>query len=303
MHKRQFNALPEDIGLIDHFCEALWLQDGLADRSLEAYRRDLTRVAALLCKHDCTLQQAQPADLATVMAACGDLAARSLARLHSSLRRFYRWCLQQQLRSDDPTRQLARPRIGRPLPHSLSENEVEQLLLAPDIASARGLRDRTMLELMYATGLRVSELVGLQMPGLSLQSAVLRIVGKGGKERLVPIGEQALDWLERYLSSARVDLLDGQVSDVLFPARAGRAMTRQNFWHIIKRYAMVAGVAGDISPHTLRHAFATHLLNHGADLRVVQMLLGHGDLSTTQIYTHVATARLQHMHAQHHPRA
>ncbi len=303
MQKPKFNASSADAEWIDQFCESLWLQDGLADRSLDAYRRDLMRVAGLLQLQSSNLCEADAAALAMAMASSSDLAARSLARLHTSLRRFYRWAVQQQLRSDDPSRQLARPRIGRPLPKTLAESEVEALLAAPDQQQARGLRDRTMLELMYAAGLRVSELVSLQMANLSLQSAVLRIVGKGGKERLVPIGEEAMHCLQRYLRSARPELLDGKISDVLFPARAGQAMTRQNFWHIIKRYALAAGIDGGISPHTLRHAFATHLLNHGADLRVVQMLLGHGDLSTTQIYTHVATARLQQLHAEHHPRA
>lgn len=303
MHKAKFNASSQDSDLIDQFCEAVWLQDGLADSSLQAYRRDLARVASILATDSVGLLEADELALASVMAASDDLAVRSLARLHSSLRRFYRWMVQQGLREDDPSRKLSRPRIGRALPKSLSESEVEALLQAPLLDSARGLRDRTMLELMYAAGLRVSELVGLDMSGVSQQAAVLRILGKGGKERLVPVGEEALDWLQRYLRSARPELLDGLQSDVLFPARAGKAMTRQNFWHIIKRYAVAAGIDGGISPHTLRHAFATHLLNHGADLRVVQMLLGHGDLSTTQIYTHVANARLQQLHAQHHPRA
>ncbi|MGJ8670474.1 MAG: site-specific tyrosine recombinase XerD [Oceanococcus sp.] len=303
MQNAQFNASAADIDLIDDFCEALWLQDGLADSSLQAYRRDLKRVASLLNRQASNLLSADEIALASVMAGSDGLAARSLARLHSSLKRFFRWAVQQQLREDDPSRFLSRPRIGRPLPKIMSEGEVEGLLQAPAIDTARGLRDRTMLELMYAAGLRVSELVNLQMAGVSQESAVLRILGKGAKERLVPVGEEALHWLQRYLRSARPELLDGVVSDVLFPARAGKAMTRQNFWHIIKRYALVAGIDSGISPHTLRHAFATHLLNHGADLRVVQMLLGHGDLSTTQIYTHVATARLQQLHAQHHPRA
>ncbi len=296
-------ARPADLALIDQFCDALWSEDGLADRSLAAYRSDLTRVAGSLALQGSGLLEAQGADLARVLAGLSHLAARSLARMHSALRRFYGWALRQRLRADDPTVRLARPRIGRPLPKSLSEAEVERLLGAPDTASARGMRDRTMLELMYAAGLRVSELVGLDMPRLSIESGVVRILGKGQRERLVPVGEEALHWLQRYLRTARPELLDGRSSTVVFPARHGRAMTRQNFWHIIKRYAVTAQVSGSISPHTLRHAFATHLLNHGADLRVVQMLLGHSDLSTTQIYTHVATARLQQLHAQHHPRA
>lgn len=294
---------PQDLSLIDQFCEALWLQDGLADASLAAYRSDLKRLAANLRGLDQNLLNANDVGLASALVQNSSLSARSLARLHSSVRRFYRWALAQGLRSDDPCAQLARPKIGRPLPKSLSENEIEALLDAPDQTTARGLRDRAMLELMYAAGLRVSELVSLRMANLAMESGVLRILGKGSKERLVPVGEAALDYLQRYQRQSRAELLDGVVSDVLFPARNGRPMTRQNFWHIIKRYAVAAGIQGGISPHTLRHAFATHLLNHGADLRVVQMLLGHGDLSTTQIYTHVASARLEALHQQHHPRA
>ncbi len=303
MKPPQGAADAQDIELIERFCEALWAEDGLADPTLAAYHSDLLGVARMLAPMQTTLLQAQTPDLALVLAGRRALAARSLARLHSAIRRFYRWAARERLRPDNPSEGLARPKIGRGLPKSLSEDEVERLLQAPDPGTARGLRDRTMLELMYAAGLRVSELVALELPRLSLESGVLRILGKGNRERLVPVGEEALVWLSRYLRSARSDLLDGVRSEVVFPARAGRAMTRQNFWHIIKRYATVAGIDPDISPHTLRHAFATHLLNHGADLRVVQLLLGHSDLSTTQIYTHVASARLEQLHAQHHPRA
>ncbi|ORE88712.1 site-specific tyrosine recombinase XerD [Oceanococcus atlanticus] len=299
----QFNPSPADVTLIARFCDSLWLEDGLADSSVQAYRSDLRRVGAELARQGASLLDATPADLAAVMAACQELAARSLARLYSALKRFYRWALRECLRGDDPSARLARPRIGRPLPKALSESEIERLLDAPDVGSARGLRDRTMLELMYAAGLRVTELVSLDMSRLGLDGGVVRIMGKGSKERLVPVGEEAMVWLQRYLRQGRPELLDGVVSDVVFPARDGRAMTRQNFWHIIKRYALMAGISGVISPHTLRHAFATHLLNHGADLRVVQMLLGHSDLSTTQIYTHVASARLEQLHARNHPRA
>ncbi len=299
----QFNPSPADLSLIARFCDALWLEDGLADRSVSAYRSDLVRVARELARRGEDLQTASAADLAAVMVSCQALAARSLARLHSALRRFYRWAVRERLRGDDPSARLARPKIGRPLPKSLSESEIDRLLEAPNVDTARGLRDRTMLEFMYAAGLRVSELVSLDMSRISLDGGVVRIMGKGAKERLVPVGEEALLWLQRYLRQGRPELLDGVISDVVFPARAGRAMTRQNFWHIIKRYALTAGMGGAISPHTLRHAFATHLLNHGADLRVVQMLLGHSDLSTTQIYTHVATARLEQLHARNHPRA
>ena len=299
----KFNPTPADIELIDRFCEALWLEDALADPSLAAYRSDMRRVARALAGRKIDLIAANATDLAEVMVASNELSARSLARLHTTVRRFYRWAIRNELRSDNPSLYLSRPKIGRPLPKTLSESDIDALLDAPHVDSARGLRDRTMLELMYAAGLRVSELVGLDVSGVSLSAGVVRVTGKGDKERIVPVGELALDWLQRYLRSARPELLDGLVSDVLFPARAGAAMTRQNFWHIIKRYAVVAGIDSAISPHTLRHAFATHLLNHGADLRIVQMLLGHSDLSTTQIYTHVANARLQQMHSEHHPRA
>lgn len=298
---RQLRA--EDEKLIDSFCDALWTEDGLADKTLAAYRSDLLGVACRLREQGTCLEQARHADLAEVLAGNAQKSARSLARMHSSLRRFYLWSIRCGLRKEDPCARLSRPRLGRSLPKSLGEDEVDRLIAAPDAATARGLRDRTMLELMYAAGLRVSELVGLTMVRVSMQSGIVRIDGKGGRERLVPIGEEALHWLQRYLRAARPELLDGKASDMVFPGRAGRPMTRQNFWHMIKRYAASAGIDPGISPHTLRHAFATHLLNRGADLRVVQMLLGHSDLSTTQIYTHVATARLEQMHAQHHPRA
>ena len=291
------------LDLIDRFCDALWAQDGLSDATLRAYRSDLIGVARFLESRGRGLVAGSAAHLAGFMATREASRARSLARLHSSLRRFYGWLLRSGQRKDDPCAHLARPRIGRSLPLVLSEAEVEALLQAPDISTARGLRDRTMLELMYAAGLRVSELVALEVTGLSRDAGVLRVLGKGQRERLVPIGEEALHWLERYRRSARPELLDGQASDILFPGRRGRAMTRQNFWHIIKRCAVQAGIPGELSPHGLRHAFATHLLNHGADLRAVQMLLGHRDLSTTQIYTHIATARLEQLHAAHHPRA
>ena len=220
----------------------------------------------------------------------------------SSLRRFYRYLRREHLIEVDPTARLAAPKLGRPLPKSLTEAEVEALLAAPDTDDVVGFRDRTMLELLYATGLRVSELVGLSAAEINLRQGVVRVLGKGAKERLVPLGEEAVSWLERYLRDVRAELLRGGTSTALFPSRRGRAMTRQTFWHAIKRYARRAAIAKTLSPHTLRHSFATHLLNHGADLRVVQMLLGHSDLSTTQIYTHVARARLKSLHAQHHPR-
>lgn len=227
---------------------------------------------------------------------------RSTARFLSGLRGFFRYLLREKLVGVDPTLQVEMPLLGRPLPKSLSEDDVEALLQAPDLAEAIGQRDRAMLEVLYACGLRVTELVSLTLDQVNLRQGVLRVMGKGSKERLVPMGEEAVTWLERYLRDGRNDLLNGRPSDVLFPSQRGEQMTRQTFWHRIKHQARVAGIDKPLSPHTLRHAFATHLLNHGADLRVVQMLLGHSDLSTTQIYTHVAKARLQQLHAQHHPR-
>ena len=228
--------------------------------------------------------------------------ARSTARLLSALRTFYRYLLRERLIHEDPTLQVELPQLGKPLPKSLSEAEVEALLAAPDIAEPLGLRDRAMLEVLYACGLRVSELVALSLEQINLRQGVLRVLGKGSKERLVPLGEEALIWLQRYQAEARGLLLAGRPSSVLFPSQRGEQMTRQTFWHRIKLHARHADILKPLSPHTLRHAFATHLLNHGADLRVVQLLLGHSDLSTTQIYTHVAKARLQALHAAHHPR-
>ncbi|MNO72205.1 Tyrosine recombinase XerD [compost metagenome] len=227
---------------------------------------------------------------------------RSTARFLSGVRGFYRYLLREKLIAVDPTLQVEMPQLGRPLPKSLSEADVEALLLAPDLSEPIGQRDRAMLEVLYACGLRVTELVSLTLDQVNLRQGVLRVMGKGSKERLVPMGEEAVVWVERYLRDGRNDLLGGRPSDVLFPSLRGEQMTRQTFWHRIKHQAQVAGIGKALSPHTLRHAFATHLLNHGADLRVVQMLLGHSDLSTTQIYTHVARARLQELHARHHPR-
>lgn len=227
---------------------------------------------------------------------------RSTARFLSGLRGFFRYLLREKLVAIDPTLQVDMPQLGKPLPKSLSEADVEALLQAPDLGEAIGQRDRAMLEVLYACGLRVTELVSLTLDQVNLRQGVLRVMGKGSKERLVPMGEEAVVWLERYQRDGRAELLNGRPSDVLFPSQRGEQMTRQTFWHRIKHHARVAGIDKPLSPHTLRHAFATHLLNHGADLRVVQMLLGHSDLSTTQIYTHVAKARLQQLHAQHHPR-
>lgn len=290
---------------LDAFSDALWLEDGLSPKSLESYRRDLRQFADWLAKAGGRLPEAGSGEIQQFLAdrtLRQGVAARSLARQLSALKRYYRWLLRQGRRSDDPTLNIEAPRLPRPLPKSLGEADVEALLAAPNVDDVLGLRDRAMLELLYACGLRVSELVGLPLSAVGLREGVARIMGKGAKERLVPLGEEAVDWLERYLAEARPALLAGRPSDALFvTARAG-AMTRQAFWYAIKRYARLAGIATLLSPHTLRHAFATHLLNHGADLRVVQMLLGHADISTTQIYTHVARERLKTLHRQHHPR-
>ncbi|TCJ16255.1 site-specific tyrosine recombinase XerD [Parasulfuritortus cantonensis] len=290
---------------LDAFCDALWLEDGLSPRSLESYRRDLSQFAAWLAKAGRRLGAADAGDVQQFLAdrtLRQGVAARSLARQLSALKRYYRWLLRQGLRADDPTVNIEAPRLPRPLPKSLTEADVEALLEAPEVAEPLGLRDRAMLELLYACGLRVSELVGLPVAALGLREGVVRVMGKGAKERLVPMGEPALVWLERYLAEARPALLVGRPSDALFVTARAAAMTRQAFWYAIKRYARQAGIVAPLSPHTLRHAFATHLLNHGADLRVVQMLLGHTDISTTQIYTHVARERLKNLHRLHHPR-
>lgn len=291
--------------MIERFLDALWSERGLADASLAAYRSDLSGLARWLAQQQGSLMSADRAEISAYLATRlkqGNK-ARSTARFLSCLRRFYRWQLRSGLRQDDPTALLSSPKLGRSLPKALSESDITKLLAAPDVAQSLGLRDRAMLELMYASGLRVSELVGLRLSQLNLQHGVVRVTGKGGKERIVPMGEEAAEWLARYLNEARGGLLVRRTSDFLFPSRRAECMTRENFWHIIRRYARAAGIAAPLSPHGLRHSFATHLLNHGADLRVVQMLLGHSDLSTTQIYTHVAQARLQALHARHHPRA
>lgn len=290
--------------LIDQFLDSLWLEKGLSKHTRSAYRTDLRSLAGWLEGRGGALQRASRADLMAYMGwrLAAGYQARSSARMLSCVRSFYRYLLRQQLISEDPTRDVAMPKLGRPLPKSLSEADVERLLTAPDTEDSLGLRDRCMLEVLYATGLRVSELVGLRLDQLNLRQGVVRVTGKGSKERLVPLGEEAMTWLEQYLHSARIQLLAGRPADVLFPSRLGQMMTRQTFWHRIKQHALTAGIRSPLSPHTLRHAFATHLLNHGADLRVVQMLLGHSDLSTTQIYTHIARQRLHDLHAQHHPR-
>lgn len=292
-------------GELDAFCDALWLEEGLSPRTLESYRRDLAQYARWLATRNLTLTTAGPGEVQRFLGERGlkqGIAARSIARQLSALKRYYRWLNRQGLRADDPTLTIEPPRLPRPLPKSLSEADVEALLAAPDVDTDLGLRDRAMLELLYACGLRVSELVGLTLRAVSLDIGVVKVMGKGAKERLVPMGEVASDWLERYLREARPRLLGRHHCNTLFVTRRGGGMTRQMFWHLIKTYAARAGVSARLSPHTLRHAFATHLLNHGADLRVVQMLLGHADISTTQIYTHVARERLKQLHARHHPR-
>jgi integrase/recombinase XerD len=296
---------PVNDALIDRFCDALWLEDGLADLTLAAYRRDLRAFGDWLEKERSReLRAVVPGDIEAYLAwrFAHKTQARSAARYTSSLKRFYRHLLRENLVASDPTLNLDSPKLPRSLPKSLSESEVEALLDVPDADTALGLRDRAMLEVLYATGLRVSELVGLRLTAVSLDAGVLRVTGKGSKERLVPLGEEAVNWVGRYLQQARPALMEGMQCDQLFVTARGAAMTRQAFWYLIKRHARAAGLTRPLSPHTLRHAFATHLLNHGADLRVVQMLLGHADISTTQIYTHVARERLKQLHAAHHPR-
>lgn len=290
---------------VDAFCDALWLEDGLSRNTLDSYRRDLQQFAAWLqAQRSQTLLAADQAAIQEYLAHKFRNKARasSAARLLSSLKRFFRHALRQNMIKTDPTLRIDTPKLPRALPKTLTEADVEGLLAAPLLDQPLGLRDRAMLEVLYASGLRVSELVTLKVPQVSRDMGVVRVLGKGSKERLVPLGEEALNWIERYLREARPKLLDGRTSDALFVTARAAAMTRQSFWHLLKRYAQQAGLHKPISPHTLRHAFATHLLNHGADLRVVQLLLGHSDISTTQIYTHVAQERMKQLHARHHPR-
>lgn len=291
-----------DRRIIESFVDSLWMERGLAENTLTAYRSDLSRFAAWLGGQGRGLLGATRADVLAFLAGLAASPPRSNARRLSTLRRFYRHQLRQGMLQADPCGRIDTPRLGRSLPASLSEKDVERLLGAPSVRSAEGLRDRAMLELLYATGLRVSELVSLDLAQVNRRQGVVRIMGKGGKERLVPMGEAALDWLDRYLRDGRPELVRGRPDAGLFPSRRGRNLTRQAFWHAVRRHALSAGIEKAISPHTLRHAFATHLLNHGADLRVVQLLLGHSDISTTQIYTHVARARLKELHGKHHPR-
>lgn len=294
-------------GLLDEFSDALWLEDGLSRNTLDSYRNDLQLFSEWLKKHNPSnsmLTEATNSDLLEFLASrvAAKMKASTTSRELSSLKRFYRFLLRQGKIVTDPSLNIETPKLQRHLPESLSEKEVELLLSAPDLAQPLGLRDRAMLEALYASGLRVSELINLKYSQVSMDMGVLRVMGKGRKERLAPLGEESLEWLNRYTKNARPLLLDGIVTDTIFVTTRGAAMTRQAFWYLIKRYAQLVGIAKQLSPHTLRHAFATHLLNHGADLRVVQLLLGHADISTTQIYTHIARERLKQLHAKHHPR-
>ncbi|MDB5810783.1 MAG: tyrosine recombinase XerD [Betaproteobacteria bacterium] len=296
--------MPDD-NKLDEFCDALWLEDGLSRNTLASYRLDLTQFARWL-EHERSVQllAANHADLLAYLAhrVAGKSKATSTSRLLSSLKRFYQYALRQGTIAVDPSLNIDTPKLPRGLPKTLTEQDVEKLLAAPNVEDPLGLRDRAMLETLYASGLRVSELVTLKVVQVSQDMGVVRIVGKGAKERLVPLGEEALSWLQRYLKEGRPQILQRRAADAMFVTGRGDAMTRQSFWHLLKRYSTHAGLAQPISPHTLRHAFATHLLNHGADLRVVQLLLGHSDISTTQIYTHVARERLKQLHSKHHPR-
>lgn len=289
--------------LLSHFADMLLIERGLSAHTVAAYQTDIKQFGQWLSSRETALQQVTRADIMSYLAVRvqNGGSSRSAARMLSALRCFFAFMLRERHMQDNPTQLIDSPSIGRPLPGTLTESEVKSLLGAPDTDSVLGLRDRAMLELLYGCGLRVSELVSLNVDQINRQQGVLRVWGKGNKERLIPMGEMALHWLQRYERSARPNLLKGS-SDTLFPSLRGRPMTRQTFWYRVKRHAVTAGIPGSLSPHTLRHAFATHLVNHDADLRVVQLLLGHSDLSTTQIYTHVARERLKALHQEHHPR-
>ena len=297
--------MPRD-AIIDQFTDSLWLSDGLARNTIESYGRDISQLDAWLQKENAgTLLTTEPQNLQAFLGHRIEslhASPRSTARLTSAMKRFFQYLVREKLMATDPSAHLESPKLTRGLPQSLSEADVEALLDSPNKNTPLGLRDRAMLETLYASGLRVTELVTLKVAQVSLDMGVVRVMGKGSKERLVPLGETSSDVITQYAKSARIDILDGQKSDDMFVTQRGRAMTRQMFWHLIKRYAIKANINKPISPHTLRHAFATHLINHGADLRVVQLLLGHSDITTTQIYTHVARERLKKIHAEHHPR-
>lgn len=291
--------------IIEQFLDNIWLEQGLSENTLSSYRLDLQALGQWLDKNQLDWLSVTTLDLQSFLAVRLDegYKASSAARLLSTIRRLFQYLYREKLRLDDPSALLSTPKLPKRLPKDLSERQIEDLLNAPCIDEPIELRDKAMLEVLYACGLRVSELVGLSLPDISLRQGVLRVIGKGDKERLVPLGEEAIYWLEQYLQYGRPTLMQGKTDDIVFPSLRGQKMTRQTFWHRIKHYAVIAGIDSEkLSPHVLRHAFATHLLNHGADLRVVQMLLGHSDLSTTQIYTHVATERLKTLHQQHHPR-
>lgn len=303
-HNQTAESVARSVEFVDQFLDAIWMERGLSQNTLGAYRADLMTLGRSLAAADKSIDQADKADLLAFIAERVESGAkpRSTARQLSSFRRFYRHIVRQGLRDTDPTADIEMPRIGRSLPKTLTEDEVEALLNAPNTDEPLGHRDRAMLELLYATGLRVSELINLRQSQINFNQGVLRIVGKGDRERLIPLGDESQRWLRDFINGPRMEILLERQTDFLFPTRRGNRMTRQAFWHIIKRYAEKAGIRRKLSPHSLRHAFATHLLNRGADLRVVQLLLGHSDLSTTQIYTHVARERLKELHGEHHPR-
>lgn len=293
----------ENLALLDQFIEHIWLEDGLSENTLSSYRHDITIFGLWLNLQDIQYLTVSHGHIQQYLAVkFPQSQPRSISRLIASLRRFYRYLLRENRISQDPTLQIESPKLPRSLPKSLNEEEVIALLNTPNVDEPAGLRDRAMLELLYACGLRVSELVDIKVTEVSLNDGVVRVTGKGSKTRLVPMGEEAVEWIARYIKEARPRILQKKLSDALFVTNRMDAMTRQAFWYLIKRYALLAGIDKPMSPHVLRHAFATHLLNHGADLRVVQMLLGHSDISTTQIYTHVARERLKKLHSVHHPR-
>ena len=299
------SVAPGSINQVDRFIDNIWMEQGLSKNTLNAYRNDLKQLSLWCNTKTLNLLHVSRADLQEYLAERVEnkTSPHSTARQISCYRRFYRFYVREGDLKTDPTEQITRPKLTRGIPVSLSEKDVESLLAAPKITDPLGVRDRSMLELLYATGLRVTELIELSLSQINLNQGVVRVIGKGDKERLVPMGEEAQKWLIQYIEAARLEILNGRITDYLFPTRRSDCMTRQSFWHIIKRYAKHAEISTALSPHTLRHAFASHMLNHGADLRVVQMLLGHSDLSTTQIYTHVAKERLSQIHATHHPRA
>lgn len=295
-----------DQGIVEQFLDAMWMERGLSENTLASYRTDLVKLLRWMSTNNYKLDFISLAGLQEYQAWLVDEGYKqtSRARMLSAIRRLFQYLHREKVRADDPSALLVSPKLPKRLPKDLTEEQVDALLDAPDPNDAMELRDKAMLELLYATGLRVTELVSLTMENVSLRQGVVRVTGKGGKERLVPMGENAVDWIETFLQQGRSELLGETTSDVVFPSKRARQMTRQTFWHRIKHYAVIAGIDTEqLSPHVLRHAFATHLLNYGADLRVVQMLLGHSDLSTTQIYTHVATERLKQLHSEHHPRA